>query len=322
MYWKKLMKPVLHNPLNTKSSNGTTNSQNRFMPRTVSSSYSNRFSDKKKYNNSATDTGNLNNNADFSTVQSFESVFSPLAETDLLAISSGKAMIRTNTNLDAFFAGLIVIGVITIGVANKTESIDENTRITYDIIGIVLLVLGLLLKKVFTSYSVFDNRHHKIYTEFFFFSKSFYKSKAISKNEILEIAVDHRKIEGNATNMANSMNSADGGNGERVESAIVFLLKNGTLSYFNAFTNWNGANEFYEHVAFSMSAVWGLAFKDSDINTKFIVKRLRGKPTLYPTDMNELNPDSIMSSMLRITIGLTVAIIIIPLIFWLVYKLA
>lgn len=312
------MTQILYDPQNKKSSSGTTRSQNRFMAGIASRSSGNRFSN-KIYNNAAEDNGNFDEFADSPTVQTFESIFSPLEDTGLLAISDGKAMIRTNTNLETFFAGLILIGVFTLISINKTPDMNEDTRITFTIIGIVSIVLGIFLKKAFASYSVFDNKQHKIYNEFFFFSKSFRKSKAISKNEILEVAVDHRKLEASAINMQNANNND---NREKFESAVVFLLKNGKLAYFNSFQNWDGANEFNMHLAISMSSVWGLTFKKSGFSNKFTVKKIRGKPTLFPVDLNETNPTDILNSVLRITVGFVVIVGLIFLMFWLVDKLA
>lgn len=320
MNWSHRMKPFNYDPLKDNAPKSITTSQKRLLAEIGQKAISDMTRKISSNENAAMNGRDIPINDVSTQTPGFDEIFRPLAATGLLKITDGKVLLRTNTNIESLSSGLMVLGAITIGVIFKSEGLSNETVVTFCVVGLISLLCGILLKKAFASYSVFDNKQHKAYTECFFFSKSIYKSKAISKNEIQEIGVDHRKIEGSLVNTSNAMNEGRNAQREPFESAIVYLLKNGKLSYFNSFTNWNGANEFYMHVAISMSAVWCLAFKNSEINTKFMVKRLRGKPALYPTDLNEVNAVSIFYSIVRIIIGVAVALGSIILVFWLIYK--
>ncbi len=314
------MKSFNYDPLKDNAPKNTSASQRRILAEIGQKAISDMTRKINSNENAAVNDKNIYVNDTSAQAPGFDEIFRPLAATGLLKISDGKVLLRTNTSIESISSGLMVLGFITIGVIFKSKDLSEETIVVFCIIGLMSLFCGILLKKAFSSYSVFDNKQHKTYTECFFFSKSIYRSKAISKNEIQEISVDHRKIEGSLVNTSNAMNEGKNVQREPFESAIVYLLKNGQLSHFNNFTNWNGANEFFLHVAISMSAAWGLAFKDSEINTKFMVKRLRGKPALYPTDLNEVNAVTVFYSILRIIIGVAVALGSIILVFWLIYK--
>ncbi len=137
------------------------------------------------------------------------------------------------------------------------------------------------LKKLISSYAVFDYEKGRIYNETFVKAHSVFKSKAILKSDIIGISVDHQKPSASIDNAGNlsGMKQSDSNHPDpnATEAAVALLLKSGAIYHFNSFSASHGAHMFCVYIAKAISKAWKIPYTETARSKKLKAKKIGNK---------------------------------------------